>query len=243
MEALDGRVAVITGAHGGLGRVLVAAFQQAQSLVVSVDLDGNECFQADVSTPEGNQKMIDEAIRRHGRLDILVLNAGRQLVAPIATYPLAAWDALMDVMAKGPFLAIQAAWPHMTRQPGGRIITVGSVLSLAAEAYKPAYVAAKHAVLGLTKVAALEGAPFGLTANTVAPGYMYTPIVEQQVADQMRLRNRTRDEVIASMVGSQPGERFVDPEEVARVILFLASPQSSGITGTCIPVDLGALAI
>jgi 3-hydroxybutyrate dehydrogenase len=243
MEALDGRVAVITGAHGGLGRVLVAAFQQAQSLVVSVDLDGDECFRADVSTPEGNQKMIDEAIRRHGRLDILVLNAGRQLVAPIATYPLAAWDALMDLMAKGPFLAIQAAWPHMTRQPGGRIITVGSVLSLAAEAYKPAYVAAKHAVLGLTKVAALEGAPFGLTANTVAPGYMYTAIVEQQVADQMRLRNRTRDEVIASMVGSQPGERFVDPEEVARVILFLASPQSSGITGTCIPVDLGALAI
>jgi 3-hydroxybutyrate dehydrogenase len=117
------------------------------------------------------------------------------------------------------------------------------VLSLTAESYTPAYVAAKHAVLGLTKVAALEGAPFGLTANTVAPGYMYTGIVERQIADQMRLRERTRDEVIASMIGSQPGERFVDPEEVARVILFLASPQSSGITGACIPVDLGALAI
>jgi 3-hydroxybutyrate dehydrogenase len=243
MEALDQRVAVITGAHGGLGRVLVAAFQQAQTLVVAVDIDGDKCFRADVSTPDGNRLMIDEAIRRHGRIDILVLNAGRQLVAPIATYPLAAWDSLMNLMAKGPFLAIQAAWPHLTRQPGGRIITVGSVLSLTAEAYKPAYVAAKHAVLGLTKVAALEGAPFGLTANTVAPGYMYTGIVEHQIADQMRLRERTRDEVIASMIGSQPGERFVDPEEVARVILFLASPQSSGITGACIPVDLGALAI
>lgn len=243
MEALEGRVVVITGAHGGLGRVLVAAFVEAQALVVPVDLEGDECFRADVSTPEGNQKMIDEAIRVHGQLDVLVLNAGRQLVAPIAAYPPAAWDALMDLMAKGPFLAIQAAWPHLTRQPGGRIITIGSVLSITAEAYKSAYVAAKHAVLGLTKVAALEGAPFGLTANTVAPGYMYTPIVEQQLADQMRLRNRTREEVITSMVGSQPGERFIDPDEVAQVVLFLASTRSSGVTGTCIPVDLGALAI
>jgi 3-hydroxybutyrate dehydrogenase len=243
METLDGRVAVITGAHGGLGRVLVETFGDAKALVVPVDLEGDECFHADVATPEGNQQMIDEALRRHGRLDILVLNAGRQLVASIATYPLAAWDGLMDLMARGPFLAMQAAWPHLTRQPGGRIITVGSVLSLTAEAYKPAYVAAKHAVLGLTKVAALEGAPYGLTANTVAPGYMYTPIVEQQLADQMRLRNRTRDEVIASMIGSQPGERFVEPAEVARVILFLASAESSGITGACVPVDLGALAI
>jgi 3-hydroxybutyrate dehydrogenase len=243
VEMLDGRVAVITGAHGGLGQVLVAAFQQAGALVVPVDLEGDECLRADVATSEGNQHMIDEAVRLHAGLDILVLNAGMQIVAPISEYPEDAWDKLMDLMAKGPFLAIKAAWPHLTRQPGGRIITVGSVLSLAGEAFKPAYVAAKHAVLGLTKVAALEGAPFGLTANTVAPGWMYTPIVERQLADQMRLHNRTRDEVIEAMVASQPGGRFVDTAEVARAVVFLASAQSSGITGACIPIDLGALAI
>jgi len=109
-ETLDGRVVVITGAHGGLGRVVVETFGNAKALVVPIDLEGDECFHADVSTPEGNQQMIDEALRRHDRLDILVLNAGRQLVASIATYPLAAWDGLMISWPKG------RSWP--CKRPG-----------------------------------------------------------------------------------------------------------------------------
>jgi 3-hydroxybutyrate dehydrogenase len=240
---LEGRVAIITGGDGGLGRTMREVFAREGAHVVPVDLHGDGCFQADVGTADGNRAMIEETIRRHGRLDILVLNAGTQLVAPIADYPESEWDRLMNVMAKGPFLAMKYAWPSLTARPGGRIIAIGSVLSVKAEPFKPAYVAAKHAVLGLIRVAALEGAAFGLTANTVAPGWMHTSIVERQLADQMRLRGLTREQVIEHMVGSQPGKRFVETKEVADLVAFLASARSSGITGACLPVDLGALAI
>jgi len=239
--SLEGRIAVITGAAGGLGRTLCATFTREGARVVAVDLRGDGCLLADVGTAEGNRAMVDETLNRYGQLDILVLNAGTQLVAPIADYAEHDWDRLMNVMAKGPFLAIKYAWPSLTRRPGGRIIAIGSVLSLVGEPFKPAYVAAKHAVLGLIRVAALEGASVGLTANVVAPGWMRTPIVENQLADQMRLRGLTRDRVIAEMVASQPGKRFLETAEVAELVAFLASDRASGITGACLPVDLGAL--
>ena len=167
---LEGRVAVITGADGGLGRTLRTTFAREGALVLPVDLHGDDCWQADVGTAEGNQGMVDEAVRRHGRLDVLVLNAGAQLMAPISEYPEPEWHRLLDVMLTGPFLAIKAAWPYLVARPGGRIIATGSVLSLTAEPFKAAYVAAKHGVVGLIKVAALEGAASGLTANAVAVG-------------------------------------------------------------------------
>ena len=233
---------MITGADGGLGRTLCETFTRVGAQVVPVDLQGDGCFHADVGTAEGNRAMVDEAMKRHGQLDILVLNAGSQRMAPIVEYEEGDWDRLTNVMAKGPFLAIKYGWPSLTRRPGGRIIAIGSVLSLVAEPFKPAYVAAKHAVLGLIRVAALEGAAAGLTANVVAPGWMRTPIVENQLADQMRLRNLTREQIIGEMVASQPGKRFVETREVAELVTFLASDQASGINGACIPVDLGALA-
>jgi 3-hydroxybutyrate dehydrogenase len=161
---------------------------------------------------------------------------------PIATYSEADWDRLMNLMAKGPFLAMKFAWPHLTRQPGGRIIVTASTVSLAGAPYKAAYVAAKHAVLGLVKVAALEGAAAGLTANAVAPGWMGTPLADDQIPDHMRLRGMSRDEVIASMVAEQPAKRFVDTAEVAALITFLAGDGGSAINGACIPVDTGTLA-
>jgi 3-hydroxybutyrate dehydrogenase len=236
------RVALVTGADGGLGRTLCETFTREGAQVVPVDLKGDGCFHADVGTAEGNRAMVDEAMKRHGQLDILVLNAGSQRMAPIVEYEEADWDRLMNVMAKGPFLAIKYGWPSLTRRPGGRIIAIGSVLSLTAEPFKPAYVAAKHALLGLIRVAALEGAGAGLTANVVAPGWMRTPIVENQLADQMRLRKLGREQVIAEIVSSQPGKRFVETREVAELVAFLASDQGSGISGACLPVDLGTLA-
>jgi 3-hydroxybutyrate dehydrogenase len=239
---LSGRVAIVTGAAGGLGSATVRALRQAGATVVPVDVHGDDCLIADVATAEGNRRMVDRALERHGRLDILVLNAGAQAMNPIASYAEADWDRLMNLMVKGPFLAMKFAWPQLTRQPGGRIIVTSSTAGLTGAPYKAAYVAAKHAVLGLVKVAALEGAGAGLTANAVAPGWMRTPLAENQIRDHMRLRGISRDEVIASMIAEQPARRFVEATEVAGLITFLAGAGGAAINGACIPVDLGTLA-
>jgi 3-hydroxybutyrate dehydrogenase len=239
---LGGRVAIVTGAAGGLGSATVRALRQAGATVLPVDVRGDDALIADVATAAGNRQMVDEALQRHGRLDILVLNAGAQAMNPIAGYVEADWDRLMDLMAKGPFLAMKFAWPQLTRQPGGRIIVTSSTAGLVGAPYKAAYVAAKHAVLGLVKVAALEGAAAGLTANAVAPGWMRTPLADNQIRDHIRLRGISRDDVLASMIAEQPAHRFVEVAEVAGLITFLAGPGGSAINGACIPVDTGTLA-
>ena len=239
---LEGRVAIVTGAAGGLGAAICKVLAREGATIVPGDLTGTGYFHADVGTDAGNRAMVQHAIDQHGRLDILVLNAGLQYMAPIEEYPEAEWDRLFNVMAKGPAQAIKAAWPYLTERPGGRIIITGSSLSLVAEEFKAAYVSAKHAVIGLMKVAALEGAPHGLCANAVAPGLMWTPLMENQIKDHMRLRGLTRSEVLARIDLFQPG-RAVEVNEVAEVICFLSSTRASGISGTCIPVDLGAVAV
>ena len=239
---LTGRVAVLTGAAGGLGSATVQALRRAGATVVPVDVHGDDCLIADVATAEGNRQMVDLVLERHDRLDILILNAGAQAMNPIAAYAEADWDRLMNVMVKGPFLAMKFAWPQLTRQPGGRVIVTSSTAGLVGAPYKAAYVAAKHAVLGLVKVAALEGAAAGLTANAVAPGWMHTPLADNQIRDHMRLRGIGHDDVIAGMVTEQPAQRFVDTAEVAALITFLAGDGGSAINGACIPVDTGTLA-
>ncbi len=240
--SLSGRVAIVTGAAGGLGSVTVRALRQAGAAVVPVDVQGDDCLIVDVATAEGNRRMVELALEQHARLDILVLNAGAQAMNPIARYAEADWDRLMNLMVKGPFLAMKFAWPQLTRQPGGRIIVTSSTAGLVGAPYKAAYVAAKHAVLGLVKVAALEGAGAGLTANAVAPGWMHTPLADNQIRDHMRLRGISRDDVTASMIAEQPARRFVETTEVAGLITFLAGPGGSAINGACIPVDTGTLA-
>jgi 3-hydroxybutyrate dehydrogenase len=239
---LSGRVAIVTGAAGGLGTATLRALRHAGATVVPVDLHGDDCLIADVATAEGNRRMVDLALERHGRLDILILNAGAQAMNPIVSYAESDWDRLMNLMVKGPFLAMKFAWPQLTRQPGGRVIVTSSTAGLVGAPYKAAYVAAKHAVLGLVKVAALEGAPAGLTANAVAPGWMRTPLADNQVRDHTRLRGIRRDEVVASMAAEQPARRFVETAEVAALITFLAGDGGSAINGACIPVDTGTLA-
>nr|MBA2601327.1 SDR family oxidoreductase [Actinomycetota bacterium] len=238
---LAGRVAVVTGAAGGLGSAVCRVFAREGASVLPVDIRGDSCFLADVGTAEGNRAMVTEAISRHGRLDALVLNAGAQFIAPIADFPETEWDRLFDLMVKGPWLATKAAWTHLVESGDGRIIVTASSLSLTGEEYKAAYVAAKHAVTGLVKVAALEGGPHGIRANAVAPGLMWTGLMENQLDDQMRLRNLSREALLERIELSQP-IRAVETEEVAEVIAFLASPRASGVSGTCIPVDLGLVA-
>jgi 3-hydroxybutyrate dehydrogenase len=239
---LHDRVVIITGAAGGLGTALCETFQREGAHVVGVDLHGDGLLHADAGTPEGNRAMVDEALRRYGCIDALVLNAGLQHMAPIREFPEEAWDRLMNVMVKGPYLAMKYAWDALTARPGGRIVVTASVSSFTAEPFKAAYVSAKHAVVGLVRVAALEGGPFGLTANAVAPGGMLTPLIERQLDDHVRLRGITREEVIEGFVARHGVKRLVETQEVANVIAFLASAESSGMTGVCVPVDLGMMA-
>lgn len=239
--ALAGKVAVVTGSEGALGRAVTRTLTQSGATVVGVDVAG-DCLVADISVAEENDRVVREVVETHGRLDVLVLNAGVQHLAPIEEFPAEQWARLIDVMLTAPFLMTAAAWPHLARSGEGRIIATASTSSFVAEKYKVAYVAAKHGLLGLVKVAALEGADQGITANAVAPSWMRTALVENQVADRVRLLGKTRDEVIADMVAEQAAKRFVEPDEVAETIAFLASSRASAITGTCIPVDLGALA-
>lgn len=240
--ALSGRVAIVTGAAGGLGREIVETFREHGATVEGWDIAGDGCSHADLSTTEGNRAMVQQALQHHGRLDVLVLNAGVQHVAPIPEFPEAQWDRLFDVMVKGPFVALQEAWPALVAASCGRVLVTASTSSFVAERYKAAYVAAKHAVIGLVKVAALEGATAGLTANAVAPSWMRTPLVEQQLAERQRLYGISREEAIAALATEHPVNRFVEPREVAEALAFLASPAASGISGITLPVDLGALA-
>jgi 3-hydroxybutyrate dehydrogenase len=241
VTSLGGRVALVTGAAGGLGTAICGVFVREGATVVPVDLQGEDLVRCDVGSEDGVRTMIDEALSRHGRLDVLILNAGVQHMAPIAELEVEQWDRLMDVMLKGPFLAIKHAWPHLAHD-GGRIVVTASVSSYLGEKYKAAYTAAKHGVAGLVKVAAMEGAAVGLTANAVAPGLMLTPLIENQLADQQRLHGISREAVVQGFLERGFVDRPVVTEEVAEVIAFLASDRASGITGTVVPVDLGLLA-
>ncbi|MGO9885137.1 MAG: SDR family oxidoreductase [Solirubrobacteraceae bacterium] len=237
---LEGRVALVTGAVGALGTAIVKDLGQQGAEVYGVDVVGEGVFRADLSTPAGNESAVAHVLEIAGRLDILVLNAGVQFVAAIGGFPQEEWKRLTDVMLNGPFAALSAAWPALTSRPGGRVIVTGSTTSYLAEPFKAAYVSAKHGVLGLVRVAALEGAAHQLTANLVAPGWMDTQMLRSQLEAQAETRGITVDEVIATLSAVQPGNRFIAVEEVAAAVCFLASPRASAINGVALPIDLGA---
>ena len=239
---LDGRVALVTGAAGGIGRAVCEVLRARGATVAGVDLNADGCLRYDVGTEAGARAMIDATVADCGRLDILVLNAGVQHVSRIDSFPLPEWDRLMGVMLRGPFIAMQHAWPYLTARPGGRIVVTGSTSSVVAEPHKAAYVAAKHGVLGLVRVAALEGGPLGLTANAVGPGWVRSDIMERQIESLMRVNELSREQVLAQMVSRHPVKRFVETREVAESIAFLASPRASAINGHLLPVDFGTLA-
>lgn len=240
--SLEGRVALVTGAAGGLGNAIVTALRERGADVHGVDIAGEDVFHADLSTATGNRDMVAHVLATAGRLDILVLNAGCQFLAPLHQFPDAEWERLRSVMLDGPFFALKAAWPALTKSPGGRVVVTASVSSFGGTPKKAAYTAAKHGVLGLVRVAALEGAAHGLTVNAVAPGWMDTRLMRSQVEPQAASRGLSTDQVIAQFRSWQPGDRFIKVDEVADVIAFLTSPSASGINGECVTIDLGASA-
>jgi 3-hydroxybutyrate dehydrogenase len=239
--SLDGRVAVVTGAAGGLGARISEALRREGALVVPVDQRGDDVVHADVGSDEGTRSMVATALELHGRLDILVLNAGTQFVSPVCEFPEEQWDRLIDVMLKGPFLAVKHAWPALTERSGSRVVFVASSSSFVTEPYKAAYNSAKAGILGLMRTVAVEGGPFELTSNAVAPGLMMTELIERQLPEQMRVRGCSREEIIEGWVSVNAIKRPVETSEVADVVAFLASPAASGITGATVPVELGEL--
>ncbi|MFI2028275.1 SDR family NAD(P)-dependent oxidoreductase [Streptomyces buecherae] len=183
---------------------------------------------------------LDAAERAADGVDVLVNNAGLQLVRPLHEFPPEDFATMLTVMLTAPFRLIRGALPHMYAQGWGRVVNISSVHGLRASAYKSAYVAAKHGLEGLSKVTALEGAPHGVTSNCVNPGYVRTPLVERQVADQAATHGIPADRVVTDVLLTRPAiKRMVEPAEVAEAVAYLCAPQSSMITGTSLSLDGG----
>ncbi|MFJ5778998.1 3-hydroxybutyrate dehydrogenase [Streptomyces sp. NPDC093094] len=241
---LSGRTALVTGGGSGIGRACVLALARAGAAVHVVDRDaaaakavaeiaGGQAHVADLSDPGAVDLLPAE-------VDILVNNAGLQHVAPLTEFPPERFELIQKVMVTAPFLLLRRTLPHMYARGWGRIVNVSSVHGLRASAYKSAYVAAKHALEGLSKVAAVEGAPHGVTSNCVNPGYVRTPLVEGQVRDQAAAHGIGEDDVLANvMLARSPVKRLLESEEVAAAALWLCSPHAGCLTGASLPLDGG----
>ncbi|MGW8385227.1 3-hydroxybutyrate dehydrogenase [Streptomyces albidoflavus] len=246
---LTGRTALVTGAAGGIGSACALALAEAGAAVRATDRDtvGLDALTGRAQGLPGTVEArpldlvdLDAAEEAAAGVDILVNNAGMQLVRPLHEFPPDAFHTVLTVMLEAPFRLIRGALPHMYAQGWGRIVNLSSVHGLRASPYKAAYVAAKHGLEGLSKTAALEGAPHGVTSNCVNPGYVRTPLVERQVADQAEAHGISRDEVLEEiLLRDSAVKRLAEPEEVAAAVLYLCGPRSGFVTGSSLTLDGG----
>ncbi|MFD8723187.1 3-hydroxybutyrate dehydrogenase [Streptomyces sp. NPDC059629] len=250
---LKGRIALVTGAAGGIGRACTLRLAAAGARVRAVDRDAAglaELVEQARRAPDPaggavepyvvDLTDLDAAEHAAAGTDVLVNNAGIQLVRPIEDFPPDVFHAVLTVMLEAPFRLIRGALPHMYEQGWGRIVNVSSVHGLRASAYKSAYVAAKHGLEGLSKTAALEGASHGVTSNCVNPGYVRTPLVEKQLADQARAHGIPEERVLSEVLLTDSAvKRLIEPAEVAEAVAYLCGPQTSFVTGTSLVLDGG----
>ncbi|WP_327181547.1 3-hydroxybutyrate dehydrogenase [Streptomyces sp. NBC_01334] len=246
---LGGRTALVTGAAGGIGRACALRLAAAGAKVRAVDRDaaGLETLAGSTAGLPGSVEPyvldltdLDAAELAAAGTDVLINNAGLQRVAPLEEFPPDVFHTVLTVMLEAPFRLIRGALPHMYGQGWGRIVNVSSVHGLRASAYKSAYVAAKHGLEGLSKTAALEGAPHGVTSNCVNPAYVRTPLVQRQLADQARTHGVPEERVLADvLLRDSAVKRLIEPEEVAEAVAYLCGPQASFVTGTSLVLDGG----
>lgn len=249
---LQGRVALVTGSTSGIGQAVAKALAaEGAKLMINgfgdpADIE-RECAElgavhdgADMSDPVAIESMMKRCADELGPPDILVNNAGIQHVSPVESFPPEKWNAIIAINLSAIFHTTRFALPLMKRKGWGRIINTASAHSLVASPNKSAYVAAKHGVAGFTKSVALEAASDGITVNCISPGYVWTPLVEQQIPDTMKARNMTREQVMNDvLLAAQPTKRFVTPEEVAALAVFLCRDEAASITGANLSMDGG----
>ena len=255
---LNGKCALVTGSTSGIGLAYARALAaEGASLVINGFGDAAEIeairaqlaetsgagaihVAADLTRRDGVEALMAAAAAEFGGVDILINNAGMQHVAPVEEFPVEKWDAIIALNLTAAFDAARLAIPHMKAQGWGRIIATASAHSLTASPFKAAYVAAKHGLAGLTKTLALELATSGSTANCISPGYVWTPLVENQIPDTMAARGLTREQVLNDvMLVRQPTRQFVLPEQVAAMALFLCGDAAAQITGANLSMDGG----
>ncbi len=247
---------LITGSTSGIGLGIARVFAAQGYHVIfnGLEPDGAEIAAqaageagvehlfsaANMSDPAAIRGFAAAALERFGTIDVLINNAGIQHVAPVDAFPEDKWDAILAINLSAAFHLSKALWPAMKAKGRGRIINIASAHGLVASEFKSAYVAAKHGLIGLTKTMALEGAPLGITANAVCPGYVQTPIVDRQIADQMKVHQMSAEEVVQKvMLEKQAIKAFNSIDSIAQTALFLASDAASTITGIALPVDGG----
>ncbi|WP_251056501.1 3-hydroxybutyrate dehydrogenase [Streptomyces sp. ISL-94] len=241
---LSGRPALVTGGGSGIGRACARALAAAGALVHVADIDAGAA--EDVAKAVGGRAhVVDladaEAVRSlPAEVDILVNSAGLQHVAAIEDFPPDRFELIQRVMVTAPFLLLRQCLPHMYAGGWGRVVNISSVHGLRASAFKSAYVAAKHGLEGLSKVAAVEGAAHGVTSNCVNPGYVRTPLVERQIGSQAEAHGIAPEDVVADVLLKRSAiKRLIEPEEVAAVALWLCGPHTGYVTGSSIPLDGG----
>jgi 3-hydroxybutyrate dehydrogenase len=258
---LKGHAAIVTGSTSGIGQALAQALA-AEGVDIVLNGFGDAAaietargeletsagvkvlyHGADMTKPAEIADMVAYAKAEFGRLDILINNAGVQHVAPIESFPIEKWDQIIAINLSSAFHATRAAVPIMKAQKRGRIVNIASAHGLVASPFKSAYVAAKHGILGLTKTVALEVAESGITCNAICPGYVKTPLVESQIADQAKARHMTPDQVMRDVIlAAQPTKQFVTFDQLAGLMLYLVSDLGASANGAALSIDGGWIA-
>jgi len=245
------KFAIVTGGASGIGKSIAEALSQEGHQVIVADMNEVEgqstaemvsglFIKVDLSKRESCRQLVDTAIRKCGRIDILINNAGFQNVSPLETFPEDKWDQMLNVMLTAPFLLTKYVWPYMKKQKWGRIVNMASIHGMVASPNKVGYISAKHGLIGLTRAAALEGGDHGITVNALCPSYVRTPLVEEQITDQAKINGINEKEVVEKiLLKSAAIKKIIEPEEVASLVLFLCSINGASITGASWAIDCG----